>query len=148
MRKRRDELHTFNNIHVNSRWLEEKCAPTVTIHDFEPSGLLAPALDDIEDIKACDAFVLFTVDGETPTKRGGRHWESGFAYGIGKPIIVCGPRENIFHFLPDITVCENFELVKQELLKRRYDRIRNTPSIFDPLGGHTANFAGSQARLR
>ena len=122
MRERRAELEAIHDLKVNSRWLEEKANPNSSIHDFEPSGYLGPAIDDVEDIRACDAFVLFSIDGEIATKRGGRHWETGFAYGIGKSVIVCGPKENIFHFLPDVKVCATFEETKQELLKLRYER--------------------------
>jgi hypothetical protein len=34
--------------------------------------------------------------------KGGRHVEYGLALGLGKRLIICGPRENIFHTLPQV----------------------------------------------
>lgn len=120
----RAELQKLSGVSINSRWLDETVSSTTTIHTLEPSGYIGPAIDDVEDIRNCDVFVVFTVDGDTPTRRGGRHWETGFAYGIGKPVFICGPKENIFHFLPDVKVCGTLEQLKQELLKFKYDRYK------------------------
>lgn len=57
------------------------------------------ALRAIEDICRCDMFVLFTT-GEFA--RGGRHFETGLAYGLGKRIIVVRPVEHVFHSLPNV----------------------------------------------
>ena len=124
MRKRKNELEAIHGLEVTSRWLKEAASFNASIHDFTPANHMACAIDDVEDILNADVVVLFTIDGDTPTKRGGRHFESGFAYGRGRKLIVCGPRENIFHYLPDVTVCPTFEEVKQELLKIRYEQSR------------------------
>jgi hypothetical protein len=52
---------------------------------------------DRHGIFTCDTMICFT-DG-TPA-RGGRHVEFGIALTIGKRLILVGPMENIFHFLP------------------------------------------------
>lgn len=49
---------------------------------------------DIEDVRSCDLLVLFSGGG-----RGGRHVETGVALALGKPVLVVGERENIFHHL-------------------------------------------------
>ena len=58
------------------------------------------ALADCLDLNLAEALICFT---ETPRKeltRGGRHVEFGIALGKGIPVVVVGPRENIFHHLP------------------------------------------------
>lgn len=55
------------------------------------------------DIKLSDLLVLLTESasalvGGTATS-GGRHVETGFALALGKPVIVVGAPENVFHRL-------------------------------------------------
>lgn len=40
--------------------------------------------------------------------RGGRHVEFGMALALGKRVIVVGPRENVFHLLPEVEVHVNW----------------------------------------
>ena len=69
------------------------------------------AEDDIEDIEACDVFVAFTAP-PPQSGRGGRHFESGYAWALAKweaqatcaeplRLVIVGPAENIFHSLPE-----------------------------------------------
>lgn len=60
------------------------------------------ALEDIADVAGSDYFVAFTEEPRSGHSRGGRHVELGYAYGVGKTIIVVGPRENIFCWLPAV----------------------------------------------
>jgi nucleoside 2-deoxyribosyltransferase len=78
---------------------EVAAAGTTTAH-------LPPSAQDIalradEAIRRCDTFVVFTT-GEYA--RGGRHFETGLAYGLRKRIIVVGPEEHAFHSLPNVDV--------------------------------------------
>jgi nucleoside 2-deoxyribosyltransferase len=74
---------------------------------------------DIQDIDRADVVVVFTIDPLGPPKpRGGRHWETGYAYGKGKEIVVVGPPENLFHFLPEVKVFSSQKLTKAYLYKR------------------------------
>ena len=88
MRNVRAELTKLGHT-VTSRWID---------------GLLKEnaeaARQDLEDIRQADAVLLFT--DHTPSYEGGRHFETGYAYAAGKPIVIVGPRLNIFHYLPDI----------------------------------------------
>ena len=34
---------------------------------------------------------------------------AGLALALGKPVLICGPRENIFHFLPEVRQFDSFE---------------------------------------
>lgn len=91
------------DIVVVSRWHgtpgEEDVAGEGTTKAHIPPGARDIALRAIEDIRRCDMFVLFT-SGEFA--RGGRHFETGLAYGLRKPIIVVGPVEHAFHSLPNV----------------------------------------------
>ena len=61
------------------------------------------ALEDIEDIEAADILVVFTERPDVSgASRGGRHVEYGLALALGTPVVVVGPRENVFHALPEV----------------------------------------------
>lgn len=89
-------------IEVTSSWLEEPHSPQVGLTELTPDLARFYAHQDLTDIYRADLVILFTVDPNTPTVRGGRHFESGFAHGLGRPLILCGPRENVFHYLPSV----------------------------------------------
>ena len=55
------------------------------------------AAQDLEDIAAADLLVGFTTGEKT---RGGRHTETGAALALGKPVLLVGPRETVFHWHP------------------------------------------------
>lgn len=86
-------------LEVTSRWLEEPHAPNITLDEIDVQQLEKYAYADLTDIDACDILVAFATDPSIPTVRGGRHVEFGYALGRGKPIVVVGPYENIFHYL-------------------------------------------------
>jgi nucleoside 2-deoxyribosyltransferase len=84
---------------VTSRWLRELSDPKADM-DVEKS-YKTYATHDIEDIEAADTFVIFTVDPTEFIKRGGKHFEAGYAYARRKSLFVVGPDENIFYQLPE-----------------------------------------------
>lgn len=104
MRGVRDVLATFGH-EVTSRWID--CHDGQLEASFTPETLNAdPAAcavlgqHDVEDVEAADTVISFTsVDGGG---KGGRHVEFGLALGLAKHVIVCGPREHIFHTLPQV----------------------------------------------
>jgi hypothetical protein len=61
---------------------------------------------DLEDINAAELFIAFTEDlaaGIPPgAARGGRNVELGYALARPMPVVVCGPRENLFCHLPEV----------------------------------------------
>ena len=70
------------------------------------------ALYDLTDIVIADAIILFTEDptANVPfAARGGRHVEFGYALRAGKKLYLVGPRENIFHELPDVLAFEDVD---------------------------------------
>lgn len=97
---------------VTSRWL-------AGAHQWDPlaAGIESPetametipieavrfATDDVEDVAAAELLIAFT---ERPranlASRGGRHVELGLALAWGKPVVIVGPRENVFCTLPGI----------------------------------------------
>ena len=90
-----------HNLRVQARWLDEKVSPTSQLSDLTPAYCAEQAEVDLEDIRACDIFVFFG-DAVAKTTRGGKHFEAGYASGLGKRIVVVGPPENIFHYLDGI----------------------------------------------
>lgn len=57
------------------------------------------AIHDLIDIDRADVLLSFSGGG----RKGGRHVEVGYALGRGKPVIVIGDRENVFHTLAAVT---------------------------------------------
>jgi nucleoside 2-deoxyribosyltransferase len=119
-------------IEVTSRWHDieetgsswEKAQKEYDVrgegHIDREHGLLKYyATIDLEDVDAADAIVLFSEDPTIPHLRGGRHVEFGYAMGKGKTCYVVGMRENIFHFIEDVIVCDSVEAFVTEYTKRR-----------------------------
>jgi hypothetical protein len=72
------------------------------------------ALDDFEDVTRADLIVAFTEAPRQANSRGGRHVEFGIALGRGTPVIIVGPRENIFTCLPWVKVYASWLEAKQD----------------------------------
>lgn len=84
-------------IEVTSRWLD-------TPDDGIPWS--AEAKVDVEDVQDAHTLVSFTT-GELA--RGGRHAEFGMAVALGKGLVIVGPREHVFHFLPEVLLLHGKE---------------------------------------
>lgn len=108
------QLNTLG-LEVTAQWLDEPHAATIPFTSRDPEELREFARRDVDDIARADAFVFFSLDPEQPTKRGGRHVELGIALAMKKRIIVVGPRENIFHFLPEIEVAPTWDQAIERL---------------------------------
>lgn len=104
MRGVRDVLTALGH-EITSRWIDlhggdqlESAAAIVLNSD--PASVAHFGQHDIEDMLAADLVISFTsADGGG---KGGRHVEHGFALGARKRVMVVGPRENIFHTLPQV----------------------------------------------
>lgn len=94
--------------YVTSRWI-------YGLHEDKNLTEDQYAQQDLEDIRRADAFLLFTDAPQFATTSGGRHVETGFALANSKPIAIIGPRENIFHHLPQIHVTMNLEEALEKL---------------------------------
>lgn len=99
-------------INISSKWFDEIVHPQVQLSEVSEEYQQATAVADIEALYLADVLVLFTpsdADLETvPVRswaRGGRHFESGLFYSLvmldpqNRTLVICGPRENIFHSL-------------------------------------------------
>lgn len=93
------ELEAFGFV-VTSTWTDEPDSPNVSRKEVDDHVLRGYAKRDVCEIDAADILVLFTVDPDELTRRGGRHVEFGYAMGKGKVVAIVGPKENIFHHLP------------------------------------------------
>ncbi len=61
------------------------------------------ATDDLEDVLAAETLIAFTEEPRSGNSRGGRHVELGVALGARKQVVIVGPRENVFCWLPQVT---------------------------------------------
>ena len=104
-------------IEVTSSWLLEPHPSGTTMDQVSEEDLCGYAQRDLEDIEAGDAVVLFTVDPLIPTVRGGRHVETGYCICLKKPLYIVGPRENIFHYLPQVKQYSDIASLLKDLLK-------------------------------
>jgi hypothetical protein len=87
-------------------------------------GAQAAARADWEDLSRSSIFIQLTT-GEKA--RGGRHVELGMALAIQlgleragvqtrrRRIIACGPRENVFHWLPQVELYDDVETMLEKL---------------------------------
>lgn len=90
-------------IESTASWVYEEAEPNSTLDQFPEEQHREIAAIDVRDINRADIVVVFTIDPlGPPLPRGGRHWETGYAYGRGKEVVVVGPYENIFHYLGDV----------------------------------------------
>lgn len=107
---RRDELCRYRSDlealghAITSRWLDGT-------HQLGGDGLSIQAADhertrfaseDRNDVMDADTVISFTEPPRSTNGRGGRHVEFGMAHARGKRCIVIGPRENVFHHLPEV----------------------------------------------
>lgn len=104
-------------IGVTSTWPNETVSSIHNLYDLTDEYMRLAAERDIKEIQEADGVILFTQESTKPFLRGGRMHEFGYAHGRGKRLIVCGPRENIFHYLPDVEVFSTWEELLEELCK-------------------------------
>lgn len=67
------------------------------ISDFRKAALIC-----LTDIARADAVVIVNDEKVHRTGTGGRHVETGIAIATGKPVVVIGARENVFHHLDSV----------------------------------------------
>lgn len=76
---------------ITSRWLEgetEECEEW--------------AVRDAEDVARAEILVFHAEPHRSSNVGGGRHWEFGYAWALGRVCIVVGERETIFCHLPGL----------------------------------------------
>lgn len=98
-----------HGIGCTASWLsEDEDSLLVTTPDTLKREL---AMQDLRDIEACDALVLIAPG----SARGGCHVETGYALGLGKPVVIYGARTNVFHYLPQTWQADTFPGLVQAL---------------------------------
>jgi hypothetical protein len=110
LRTVRDELIRAG-CRVTSRWLNGDSSTPATAHAGEEGAaarLAAIAYQDFEDIRGADVVVVFNPPAACNAGRGGRHVETGYALALGKKVVVVGARGNVFHWMPEVTVVEEW----------------------------------------
>lgn len=109
-------LETYG-VKIVSRWLNEN----QSIHTSTKDKFLREcAFTDVNDVKLADVIVRFADDLSTESipshlGTGARHFEMGLAFALGKPLIVVGKRQNIFDFLPHVTVLKDMSALIRHL---------------------------------
>lgn len=106
MREVRDRLEVLGH-KVTSAWIDNHGGELEK--SFTPERLAAEpefcarfAEVDVGDLLAAEIVVSFTGNGGGG--KGGRHVEFGLAVATCKRLIIVGPRENVFHCLPQVEV--------------------------------------------
>jgi len=90
---------------ITSRWIDQHGGNLLESVvgeklNAEPAECSQYAEADLHDLEAADTVISFTSPGGGG--KGGRHVEFGLALGLGKHLVIVGPRENVFHTLPAI----------------------------------------------
>jgi nucleoside 2-deoxyribosyltransferase len=100
---------------VTSTWIHQ---PVSEMYDNDSNESARGALKDLKEIRNSDALVYLSEDGGNPWGRGGRHVEFGYAVALSKRVMIVGPLENLFHFLPEVlqfdTIDDLFQYLKEE----------------------------------
>jgi len=103
-------LLELNGHKVTSRWITQNY-PEIRTHEIEQKA----ALEDLEDIDAADALILFTDQyGDSPGK--GKFMEYGYALAKGKQIYIHGKdiQSCIFYYLPGVKVLSLISALRSE----------------------------------
>ena len=90
---------------TSSTWLDEtheiNAGTLGAATELTDAQVSEHATTDLLDVQRSDVLVLFTAPsvGLAPEQNtsGGRHVETGYALALGKPIVVVGEPENVFH---------------------------------------------------
>jgi len=73
------------------------------------------AIEDVEDVRAADTIILFTEEPYSIASRGGRHVEFGIAIERGMNLIVIGPYEHVFTWLPGVEQYDDWAAFQDSL---------------------------------
>ena len=106
----------WHSLIVTSRWVVTP-EPTVPYGGLSTVMRAELAQEDWEDVRAADIMINFTEPGDTAASSGGRHVEFGAALAFEKRCMIVGPRENVFHCLPEVEHFETWKRCLAELVK-------------------------------
>lgn len=99
----RDVLEVLGH-KITSRWIDlhggdQLESATSDQLNVDPEACSVFGIHDIEDMDAAETMISFTTTGGG---KGGRHVEFGYGLATGKRMVLVGPREHIFHTLPQV----------------------------------------------
>lgn len=120
MRKVRERI-TSRHVTVVSRWIDQEDQDEGLGADVlteAPERGIGYAVKDLEDIQHANLVIVFTGGGNG---RGGYHTEVGYALGLGRRLMLVGPRENVFHCLEQVTRYETTDQIVK--IMKAYDVI-------------------------
>ncbi len=108
----------LQGVQITSRWLFENQG--MKHGNSRRKFMMRCAITDLQDVQACDILVRFADDLSTITipshlGTGARHFEMGYAYALGKQIIVVGDHQNVFDFLGNVTHLKDTDALVQYL---------------------------------
>ncbi len=121
---RREELCRHRDVlerqgfRITSTWLDRSVSQQERLLQ-DHAGCAAIAADDVHDVVRADVVVSFTEEPRSRASRGGRHVELGLALGLGRPCLIVGPRENVFHFTPGVHRSPDFGAAYEWLMHWR-----------------------------
>lgn len=95
---------------VTSRWSQG-------LHDNKRDHVCAR--DDMEDLALANCVLSLTEEPRQVATRGGRHVEFGVGLACGYRLLLVGPRENVFHSVPQVEQFDHFEDMIQALVAER-----------------------------
>ncbi len=112
-----DQLDTIPGIRVRAHWLNEspKSKPRDPFKFCQQRAQI-----DVRDVRNADILIRFTDDLQrkfVPARlaTGARMFEMGYAYALGKKIVVVGGHQPIFDYLPGIIHINDLETLKSFL---------------------------------
>jgi len=95
-----------DGVTVSSRWHDGAHDWTGISDEAMPRAVQARfAQEDLDDIDAAHALLLFADPPGNEGTRGGAQFEAGYAYGMGIRLIVVSHRQQVFCALPEVIFC-------------------------------------------
>ena len=133
--KQRAECLAALGIVCTSRWAWEAVPHNVAMKDCKDEYLRETAAIDLDDIVSADKLILTVPEPQllveatvSASSRGGRHFESGFFYGMivtdearyghlsnympSRELILLGKPENVFHMLDGVGASSRYPTIK------------------------------------
>jgi hypothetical protein len=93
---------------VTSRWLDEAQYTGIPAEQQEK---VRAAIENLEDVQSADLLIL-RAEPDGSFVPGGKHVETGAALAWGKPVLVLGRPENVFHWHPLVTIVDEGGLIE------------------------------------
>lgn len=87
-------------VHVTSSWHFEE--PALAVGSLPKDETRAPMIAEknYKDVRDAQALVLYNPASMVRSGSGGRHVETGYMAGLGRPSFILGVKENVFHWHP------------------------------------------------